>query len=577
MSQDGLRLAIGQHSQAGRKPVNQDFFGARQPAPPLLHTKGVVLAIADGISSSPVSQVAAAAAVRGFLDDYYDTSEAWTVSRAARCVLDATNSWLHAQNQRIDARFDADRGHVCTFSALIFKGHETHLLHVGDARVFRLHPKALEQLSEDHRIQLSSSESYLSRALGAKAQVEVDHRSWPIEVGEIYLLATDGAHGHIEAADVHAAIAAHPDDLDAAATQLGELALARGSDDNITVQIARIEALPEADALQRLGEREGLALSPPLAARATFEGYTIERELHASSRSHVYLATDHPSGQAVVLKLPSVDLREQADYLDRFQLEEWVARRIDSAHVLKAFVQDRPRQHLYAAMEYIEGQSLGQWMLDHPRPNLAEVRAVIEQVAKGLQAFHRKEMLHQDLRPDNVLIDRHGTVKIIDFASVHVAGLAEGGRDPEAHQILGTLQYTAPEYFLGLGGCPQSDLFSLAVITYQMLTGQLPYGLQVPQVRTPKDVQGLRYVPARNHRPDLPAWLDAALRHALHPDPSKRTEALSEFAHDLRHPRAERDLLQPTPLIERNPVVFWQALSAVLAVALLISLAWPRS
>ena len=103
-------------------------------------------------------------------------------------------------------------------------------------------------------------------------------------------------------------------------------------------------------------------------------------------------------------------------------------------------------------MEYIDGQTLSQWMVDHPKPSLDSVRDMVQQIAKGLQAFHRKEMLHQDLRPENIMIDRGGTVKIIDFGAVHVAGLAEAAQRPRADAIVGSLQYTAPEYFIGDGG-----------------------------------------------------------------------------------------------------------------------------
>ena len=567
-----LRITLGQHSQAGRKPFNQDFHGAALPAEPHLSTKGIAVALADGISSSAVSQVASAAAVRGFLDDYYCTSEAWSVRRSVQRVLTASNSWLHAQTQRSDARFDRDRGYVCTFSALIFKGREVHLVHVGDTRVYRLHAQALEQLSEDHRVRVSSVETYLGRALGAGPSVEIDHRSWTAEVGEVYLLATDGAYEHLDAAAVHAALALHPDDFNAAAEAMVATALARGSHDNLTVQLVRIDALPPADAMHLHAQREGLRLPPPLSPRASFEGYTIVRELHASSRSRVYLAVDQASGQRVALKTPSVDLRDDPAYLDLFLLEEWIARRIDSVHVAKACAAQRAREHLYVALEYVEGQTLAQWMIDHPAPDLDSVRQLVEQIAMGLQAFHRKEMLHQDLRPENLIIDRTGTVKIIDFASTHVAGLTEGTLAARPQAIVGSLQYTAPEYFVGGVGSPQSELFALAVITYQMLTGHLPYGLQVTQLRSPADLPRLRYIAARERRPDLPLWIDAVLRRALHPHAHKRQEALSEFVHDLRTPRAQYQRDRTPPLIERNPVVFWQVLTLLLAVAVLVLL-----
>ena len=218
-------------------------------------------------------------------------------------------------------------------------------------------------------------------------------------------------------------------------------------------------------------------------------------------------------------------------------------------------------------------------MIDHHHPDWDAVRDVVGQIAKGLQAFHGKEMLHQDLRPENVMIDRSGTVRLIDFGATWVAGLAQGpqrsasdeGADGDQNQpIVGTLQYTAPEYFLGVGGTERSELFSLAVLTYQMLTGQLPYGLQVVRVRTVADVSRLRYVPVRHLRPELPDWLDGVLQKALHPDPIRRQEAMSEFLHDLYSPGPQFHRSRRVPLVERNPVVFWQAATAVLLVAVLV-------
>jgi len=560
-----LEVRVGQHSHAGRQPTNQDFHGAATPTGVARQTKGVAIALADGIGSSAVSQIASAAAVRGFLEDYYGTSEAWTVRRSAQCVLQAINSWLHAQTQRGDGRFDKDRGYVCTFSALVFKGRQAHLLHVGDTRVYRVHATALEQLSDDHRVRLAEGETYLGRALGVGPHIEIDYACWDTEVGETYLLATDGAYEYLDATAVQAALATQGDDLQAAAEALVAAALARGADDNLTVQLARVMQLPQAEPYRLHSQREGLALPPALAAGAQFEGYALVRELYASARSQVFLALDQASGRQLVLKLPSTDLRDNPDYLDRFVLEEWVARRVDSPHVVKAAPQDRARQHVFVAMEYVEGHTLAQWMTDHPAPPLDAVRRIVGQIASGLQALHRKEMLHQDLRPENLMIDAQGTVKLIDLASAHVAGLAEGAGNDRATEMLGSLQYTAPEYFTGDGGSPASDLFSLGVITFQMLTGQLPYGLAVTRVRHPRDLHRLQLVPLRSLRPDLPPWLEAVLRKALQPRPLRRQEALSEFMHDLHHPGPQFQQHRRPPLLERHPVAFWRTLALLFA------------
>src|SRR6185369_9137231 len=145
----------------------------------------------------------------------------------------------------------------------------------------------------------------------------------------------------------------------------------------------------------------------------TFDGYRIVRQLHDSSRSHVYLAVDTESeaGEPVVLKVPSIDLRGEPGYLRRFAMEEWIARRLDNPHLLKAGPAARRRGFLYSVTEYVDGRTLSQWMIDNPKPDLETVRGLVEQIASGLQAFHRKEMLHQDLRPENVMIDRTGTAR----------------------------------------------------------------------------------------------------------------------------------------------------------------------
>ena len=572
-SANSLRVSVGQHSDKGRKDLNQDFHGALIPGEPLLSAKGVAIALADGISSSAVSQEASESAVRGFLEDYYCTSDAWSVKRSGQRVLAASNAWLHGQTQRSPHRHDQDRGYVCTFSAMVIKSTTAHLFHVGDSRIYRLHPKALEQLTEDHRVRVSSQQSYLGRALGVQTTLDIDYQALPLAPGEVYVLATDGVYEHADAALIHAALQAHPDHLDAAAQSIVEGALERGSPDNLTVQLVRIDALPAHDIDEIAQRHAALALPPLLAARDVFEGYRIVRELHASSRSHIYLAIDETTHQQVALKIPSVEQQADPASLERFLMEEWIARRIDSPHVLKPCTPTRARQYLYVVMEYIEGQTLAQWMQDNPQPDLPAVRRIVEQLGKGLQAFHRMDMLHQDLRPANVMIDATGTVKIIDFGSTRVAGLAEGFAVDSEEPLLGTAQYTAPEYFLGEVGSASADLFSLGVITYQMLTGRLPYGSAVAATRTPADQRRLVYDSTLASTRPLPAWVDGALRKAVHTEPWKRHADVAEFVYDLQHPNPAFLHRQRPPLTERHPVAFWKGVSLVLLFALVLVLA----
>jgi serine/threonine protein phosphatase PrpC len=563
---DALAVSVGQYSDKGRKDINQDFHGVLVPKEPVLSTKGIAIAIADGISTSEVSHIASEASVRGFLDDYFCTSETWSVKKSADQVLNASNSWLHSQSQKSENRFDKNKGYVCTFSAMIIKSTTAHIFHLGDSRIYRLRKGELLQLTDDHRTWISSDRSYLSRAMGIYPQLEYDYQSFVIEQDDIFIFATDGVYEHVSSDFLMSAVSDALIDLNDVAKLLVETAYKTGSTDNLTAQVVRIDSLPSQDINERVQQLTELPFPPILEVRDNFDGFKIVRNLHATSRSHVYLAEDNEtqSNLPVVIKTPSIDLQDDPAYLERFLMEEWIAKRISSAHVLKPRELTRKRHFLYTAFEFIDGQTLTQWMIDNPKPSIQSVRGIVGQIAKGLQVFHRLEMLHQDIRPENIMIDTSGVVKIIDFGSTKVAGLMEMTQSIEHQNILGTAQYTAPEYFLGDVGAPRSDLFSLAVITYQMLTGKLPYGAEVAKSRTKSAQNKLRYQTVLHDDREIPVWVDETLKKALHPNPYKRYQELSEFTYDLSQPSKAFLSKTKAPLLERDPVVFWQSVSVML-------------
>ncbi len=567
-----LDISVGQFSDKGIKEINQDACGAYLPKEPQLSSKGFAIALADGISSSKVSQIASETAVKSFLEDYFSTSETWSVKKSAQCVLNATNAWLYSQTRQSQYRYDKDKGYVCTFSAMVIKSSTAYIFHIGDARIYRLNDNSLEQLTNDHREWVSQDKSYLSQALGIHSQLEMDYLSLPVNQGDIFILATDGVYEYASESFLIKTLREQEHNLEIAAEKITQEAYSRGSTDNLTVQIIKINSLPDKSADEFYQQLTALPFPPVLDARMKFDGYTIIRNIHSSSRSHLYLALDQATNQQLVIKIPSIDLRGDPAYLERFLLEEWIAKRINSPYVLKLYTQTRQRHFIYISTEFIEGQTLTQWMIDNPQPNLETVRDIAEQIAKGLRAFHRLEMLHQDLRPENIMIDHIGTVKIIDFGSTRVAGLEETHSLVTQNNLLGTALYTAPEYFLGENGTIRSDIFSLAVITYQMLSGRYPYGVQVAKSRTKAAQKKLKYHSVLDEDREIPAWIDDVLQKALNPNPFQRYSELSEFIFDLRHPN--KVFLNKTrpPLIERNPVVFWKSVSFILALIIIFLL-----
>jgi len=574
-----LEIALGQYSTAGAKSENQDFHGVLVPEGADRLTKGIAVALADGISTSRLGAAAAETAVKSFLTDYYCTSAAWSVRTSAERVIAATNSWIHAQNARRRPREEGEnreRGAlICTFSALVLKSRMAHLFHVGDARIALIANGRVEPLTEPHRVDLGGGESYLGRALGANRAVELDCRQVSLQPGDLFMLSTDGVHEFVSAAETLALIESAAD-LDEAARAICEAAAAHGSGDNLTVQLVRIEALPAGDGSELLGAGLALPPAPRLKTGDRLDGYAILREIHRGSRSHVYLARDEADGQRVAIKVPSTDHAADEGELAALLLEDWTMRRVSHQNLLGA-APDRPRSRIYAVSPYVDGQTLEQWMADNPRPALAQVRDIVGQLAAGLLALHRREMLHRDLRPRNVLIDGDGTVRIIDFGSVEVAGLGELGPGLAKQAIFaGTVQYAAPELFLGEPASPRSELFSLGVIAYQMLTGVLPYGRSLAGATTPSAQRRLRYRPASEFNPEVPTWVDAALARAVAIDPTKRYQELSEFTYDLAHPNPAL-AAESRPLLERGTAQQWRIVALLLAAALVLAvLRWPE-
>ena len=394
-------------------------------------------------------------------------------------------------------------------------------------------------------------------------QLDIDYRSLPIQPGDTFLLATDGIHEHLDERTMAGIIRESGDDLDAAARRLAAQALERGSDDNLTAQIIRVNSVPAVpESSELFHQLAQLPFAPELQPGQHLDGYRILRQIHASSRSHVYLAVDEETDTRVVLKMPSLEQRHDPVYLEQFSTEQWIARRISSAHVARPFQSSQRPSFLYQATEFVEGCTLRQWMLDNPAPTLDTVRDLVEQIGKGLRAFHRLEMVHQDLKPENIMLDRDGRVKILDFGTVLIAGADEMVSPLDKSVPQGSVNYVAPEYLVGEPGSFRADLFSLAVIVYEMLTGELPFKeSSVKRVKL-KNYAVLEYIPAQSHRPGLPLWVEGCLRKALQPNPRYRYDAFSEFLKDLTEPNSQLEgSLRQRPLIERNPLLFWKLIA----------------
>ena len=552
-----LQVNSGYYSIQGVKDQNEDSCGIVIPNEPLLTTKGIAAVVADGMSASDDGKQASEGCVNGFLTDYFSTPETWSVKNSGQKILSALNRWLHGQGQR---KYQSHQGMVTTLSALVFKSNTAYIFHVGDTRIYRLRNNELEQITADHRFAVSKEKNYLSRALGIDLRVDIDYKKLGTEVGDIFIQLTDGVYEFVTDKIIKQTTIDNANDLETLSKKIVGTAVINNSDDNLTCQVIKITHLPNENENEFYEKLTELPFPPPLEPGLILDGYKVIRHLFSNKRTEVYLVQDTETNKNMVMKAPSVNYQDDPEYINQFLHEEWAGRRINNPHVLKVLEITRKRTALYYITEYIKGCSLRQWLDDNPRPTLSQIRTFSKQIERGLRAFHRLEMIHQDLKPENILIDENDTFKIIDFGSAKIAGIEEIYLPIEVNNILGTINYTAPEYHIGSQGSNRSDIYSLGVIVYEMLTGHLPYGKEM----SAKNIKRARYISVKRYNPEIPVWVDKAIEKAVHINPDNRFSVLSEFDYALNKPDSSLINNDYIPLIKRNPIRTWKIISFIL-------------
>jgi len=587
---DIIKLDAAFLSETGRKSngVNEDSAGVHIPdTDHLLVNKGVALVVADGVSSAEAGREASQAAVERFLSEYFQTPDTWSVSHSGEKILSTINLRLYRKSHDYAAE---GKGYLSTFSAMVIKGRTGHFFHIGDSRIYLLRKSeegdaSLTCLTTDHTAMISDHKSFLIRAIGMDNHLPLDYGRHPLESGDRLLLCSDGIHDFIEHDRILELLSADSSAEDISRSLL-DAALVGKSDDNISAVVAIIAHLPDESLDDYSVKLTRLPFPPELEAGMKLDGYLVEKELFASSRSQLYLVRDIESGRLLAMKTPSRNFEDDVSYIDRFIQEEWIGLRIRSPHVVEVIRQNRPRTALYYVMEYLEGMGLDDWIETHQPPSAKDAIAILKQIAKGLKVFHDNEAIHQDLKPANVLIcradngDENGGKKggksceeravLVDFGSVYVAGLAELQRPLDHAGALGTAGYSDPSYLLGKNPGIAGDVYALATLTYEIFTGQLPYGDDVEECRTALDYDRLRYRSASQFNAVIPLWFDRALEKGVSFNLEERYGNIEALMTDLTQPNA--DFLRDDPVGDGddNPLMFWKLLSGFWFVTLLL-------
>ena len=556
----GVGASVGFYSDIGRRKHNDDFagavFGAELPMP----RQDVVAAIADGIGSTKGGRVAAEMTVRGFLEGFCELPEILEVKRAGAKVVDALNGWIHAQ-----AHLDPTlAGMGCTFTALVLRGRLAHVLHVGDTRAYRLSGDRLTRLTIDHVRNDSGRRSRtLYRAFGVEPEVRLDYAAQPVALHDRFLLCSDGVHGYLADQSIADLLRerAGPDDT---ARALVETALQSGSIDNCTALVLDVVRLPTVAAGTAMMQ---LPIVPVPIGGETIDGFALKALVSDGRYTRLFVAVDELEGGEVVLKFPKARAATLATHRMSFVREAWAGTRVNSPWVGHVIELPPGRQTaLYSVMPLYQGELLETRIARRPALGLEEGRNITIKLAHAAAALHRAGIVHRDIKPDNVILEDGGSLKLVDLGVARIPDL----EDFPPEDIPGTPGYIAPEMLSGEAGGEATDIYALGITMFRAFTGEFPYG-NTDATSPPRRDRPLELT---TFRPDLPAWLQAVLGRAIATEPTARFGDMMELAAEMEAgpARAPATVRRPRTLYERDPVQFWQGVAALLLLALLFVL-----
>jgi serine/threonine protein phosphatase PrpC len=543
-----LQLTVGESSVKGPRERNEDYTSVVTPADSQLTIKGVLVAVADGVSGNAGGGEAAEMTVRTVSSDYYATPDTWQTHAALEKVLSAANRWVLAQ-----AAANRDMaGMATTLSMMVLKGQRYVLAHVGDTRIYRLRNKVLEQLTNDHVWDRPDMRHVLKRAIGLDNNLTVDFSEGLLEAGDVFAIMSDGVWEPLGEQAIHHGMMLFnsPQML---SEHLTKLALEKGGQDNATALVVRIDAIGTDSLADLLSDAKNLPVPPKLKAGEALDSFTVEEILHDSRATILYKVRNH-SGQLFVLKTLQPILANDADSCQALMNEEWLAKRVVSQCVPQVLpLNIEQRKYLYYVMTWHAGATLQQRLENGHHFTVNGVAKIGVDLMRGLSMLHRLNIVHRDIKPANIHIGADQRLRILDLG----VALNTTVSMPETMENPGTPSFMAPELFEGKVANIATDVYAAGVTLYYLLTRKYPYG-EIEPFQTPRFGEPVR--PTR-YRPEIPSWLENIILKAIARDTEKRFETSDEMLVALEHGELRPIAIQKTPLIARARLVKWQWLA----------------
>jgi serine/threonine protein phosphatase PrpC len=527
-AEDRLAFDVGLATHTGRvRTGNEDSVLCEPLESAHVSERGLFCAVADGMGGHADGEEASSTAVRVARDAYY----------AAR-DLDSKAALSLAVAQSNAAVYEAGAGttgrdHMgTTLTAAVIFGDRVVVGHVGDSRAYLIHDVAIRQITRDHswvaeeveagrmtpeQARVNPRRNIITRALGLRPDVEVDTHDLDFAPGDAIVLCSDGLYGLMTDGEIIDSVQRLPE-ADAVDALVG-LANERGGPDNVSVVVVRVAwtddpAVPRAPSSSLIGTRLG--------------PYSIVGLLGRGGMGAVYRGV-HPTLQVPrAIKVLSARLQADGGFVERFVREARIGAYLSHPNIVRIFDVGEEHGHHFLVMELLEGQSLSELLRTGRALPLTSVNAIVLQLADAIDYALTRGATHRDLKPSNVFVGPDDHVTLLDFGiAQRIDGVAMDG----VGTPIGTPQYMAPELFNGAMPDARSDIYSMGVLVYRMLTGRLPFEGDARSVRD----QRLRDDPPPITTAGrlVPPGVEPIVRKALAKSPADRHDSASDFAAEL--------------------------------------------
>ena len=548
------------------------------------HDFGAIALMADGVGGRNRGEVASAIAVQCALDVFCTADAATDPRKVLRQAFDFSSRSIYDESLKTP-----EGGPMCTtLTACIFRYNEVTIGYAGDTRAYLIRHGKIERLTTDHNplsFQLkygligeneamtSPARSQLTRTVGSEPVTHFDLVSREVFKGDFIVQCTDGLYGFATDAEIQDLVT-HREPAEAV-RELLQLVEKRNGEDNISVQVIRIEQVDRAIFFRgvRTGYQKSVVPedSQELSVGTLLDNrFEMIKRISRSGMACIYKARDRHTGQTVAVKVPFRQMEGDIAAATRFEREEQIGKSLNHPSVLKIIPVEEQKSRPYIVMELLTGQTLAEVLKEtKPLPE-ADAVAIASRICDALDYLHRQNVVHRDLKPQNIMLCNDGSIRVMDFGiskSAQARRMTFVGFTP----AMGTPDYMAPEQVQGKRGDERTDLYSLGAILYEMATGTTLFEGENPYVVMNSRLTG-DPAPPRKLNPKLTPVLEEIILHALERNPANRYPSAAAM-------KAELDDYEKVQMTERwtrlRPPQLWKTrfrLVPVIAGAILLQI-----